>query len=390
MTRLVIEATGGVTGVVEGMHAAIAGLGGILAGARRDRTSGITGLVYRSVGGVTMAVGSGLELVLEPLAARTGKRPSVPGREAALGVLNGVLGDHLEATDNPLAIRMRLRQAGKPLELARAALRRALPEAGGRILLQVHGLCMNDLLWARGGKDLCAATARRHGYTPLQLHYNSGRAIADNGRELAELLEVLVAEWPVPVESLALVGHSMGGLVARSAQQQAAGAGHSWTRLLGKMIFLGSPHHGAPLERAGNRLDLLLGLSPYTFAFTRLGRIRSAGITDLRHGSLLAEDWMGVDRYGRFHPARRTPVPLPAGVACHTVAALHAESDDSRVARLVGDGLVPLDSALGRHEDPRMALHFRADAQWVARGIGHLELLSHPEVYARVGRWLAA
>lgn len=388
-SRLVIDATANMAGLVEAMHATIAGLGGRLPGARRDRTRGITGLVYRCVGGVTVAVGGALELVLAPLAATTGQRPSVPGREATLGVLNGVLGDHLEATDNPLAIRMRLRHAGRPLELARAALHRALPDAGGRILLQVHGLCMNHLVWSRGGEDLCAATARRHGYTPLQLQYNSGRAIADNGRALAGLLEALVAEWPVPVRSLVLVGHSMGGLVARSAQHHAAGAGHAWTSSLAKMIFLGSPHHGAPLERAGNRLDLLLGLSPYTLPFTRLGRVRSAGITDLRHGSLVAEDWSGVDRYVHAHPPRRTPVPLPAGAACYTIAALRAAVDDGRTARLVGDGLVPLDSALGRHEDPRLVLDFPPEAQWVARGMGHLELLNRPEVYARVDRWLA-
>ena len=388
--RLVVDGTRGVTGIVEAMHATIVGLAGRVPGSGVERTRGITGLVYRCVGGVTQLVGGGLELALHPLAGLTGTRASPPGREAALGILNGVLGDHLAATGNPLAINMSLRQGGAPLARGARAIRAAIPGANGRILVQVHGLCMNDLGWAREGHDHCAALARERGYTPLQLHYNTGLRIADNGRALAVLLETLLDEWPVPVEEITIVAHSMGGLVARSAHHHGAAAGHAWPARLGKLVFLGTPHHGAPLERAGNHLDLLLGLSPYTLPFTRLGRIRSAGITDLRHGSLLDEDWDGADRYARVSPERRIPVPLPAGVDCFVAAALRTERDDTHAARLVGDGLVPLASALGEHEDPRHALSFAESARWIGRGLGHLELLSSPRVFAQVGRWLAS
>ena len=384
-SRLAIEATMGVTGVVEAVHGTIAGLG-----RRSERTRGITGFVYRCIGGVTGLVGSGLDAALAPLHRPTAAQPSSAGREALLAALNGVVGDHLTVTGNPLAIAMRLRHDGKALELKNATLRTALPAVTERVLIQIHGLCMNDLQWARGGRDHGAAIARELGYTRLHLHYNSGLGVARNGREFAGLLEALVRAWPVRVSELAVVAHSMGGLIARSAHCHATAAGHEWPARLRKLIFLGTPHHGAPLERAGNGLDLLLGLSPYTLPFTRLGRIRSAGITDLRHGSLLEQDWEGLDRHGRVPQLRRQPVPLPGGVACHAVAAVRAQRADTLASRLLGDGLVSVDSALGVHPDPRYALHFPPSHQWLARGTGHLDLVSDERVFERVARWLAA
>jgi hypothetical protein len=386
--RLLVEATAGVTGLVEAMHGTIAGLGGRLPGASNESTRGITGLVYRCIGGVTQLVGSSLDLALHPLAGLTALRASAPGRETAVAILNGVLGDHLEMTGNPLAITMGLRRHGAPLVLETAAIRAAIPRPTRKILIQAHGLCMSDLHWARDGHDQYAALGDTLGYTALHLHYNTGRSIAANGRALAMLLESLLEQWPMPVEEIAIVAHSMGGLIARSAYHHAAVSGHAWPARLGKLVFLGTPHHGSPLERAGNRLDQVLGLSPYTLPFTRLGRVRSAGITDLRHGSLLDEDWGDADRYAGVPPAQRTPVPLPRGVACFAVAAVRAQRDDTNVARLVGDGLVPVASALGEHADPRYALDFPETARWIGRGMGHLALLSHPQVYAQVGRWL--
>ncbi len=58
------------------------------------------------------------------------------------------------------------------------------------------------------------------------------------------------------------------------------------------------------------------------------------------------------------------------------------------VVRL-GDGLVPVASALGRHKDRARALEFPADRQWVACETGHLDLLSRSNVYEQVARWLA-
>ena len=169
-----------------------------------------------------------------------------------MAALNGVLGDHLAATDNPLAIHMQFRRNGEALDLHREALRAAIPQATGKIVVLVHGSSMNDRQWTRNGHDHGAALARDLGYTPLYLHYNSGLHVSTNGRALDALLEQVVAAWPVPVRELVLVCHSMGGLVARSACHVGElGPPRAWRAGLTAVVFLGTPHHGAPLERGG-------------------------------------------------------------------------------------------------------------------------------------------
>jgi hypothetical protein len=153
------------------------------------------------------------------------------------------------------------------------------------------------------------------------------------------------------------------------------------------MVFLGTPHHGAPLERAGNWVDILLGATPYAAPFARLGKVRSAGITDLRHGNLLDEDWVRRDRFARGAD-RRQPVALPQDVRCYAVATSIGQQSGDLKDRMLGDGLVPLDSALGRHRTAARCLAFAEDHQWIGYGINHLDLLSHPEVYAQLLRWL--
>jgi len=185
-----------------------------------------------------------------------------------LSALNGVLGDHLEASTNTLAIPMQLRREGEPLDLTRDGLRGVT----GRVLLIVHGLCMNDLQWRRNGHDHGAALAADGGFTPVYVRYNSGLHISANGQALAEQIEALVRAWPVPIDELVIVAHSMGGLVARSACHYGALARHDWLQNLHQIVFLGTPHQGAPLERGGNWTDLILGSSPYTIAFARLGK----------------------------------------------------------------------------------------------------------------------
>lgn len=384
--RLAFDATLGLTAVVEGMHRTISRPPLLFGASPRGRTRGLTGLVYASIRTVTRLLGTGLEVVSGEHAPGPGDRPPSARREAVLAAVNGVLGDHLAATGNPLAIPMRLRRGGRPLTVERRALALALPEASPRLLVLVHGSCRSDLGWSRSGHDHGAALARDLGYTPVYLHYNSGLHVSTNGRSLAGALEDLVREWPVPLDELAIVAHSMGGLVARSACHHAATSGQEWPRLLRALVFLGTPHHGAPLERGGNWVDVLLGISPYSAPLARLGQIRSAGVTDLRHGSLLDEDWEGRDRFARAR-ARPRPVPLPPGVRCHVVAATLARRP-GRADLVLGDGLVPLDSALGDDADPGRALGVPETRRWVARGMSHWDLLSHPEVYERLRRWL--
>jgi pimeloyl-ACP methyl ester carboxylesterase len=378
-SRLAMDATVKLSDVVEAMHLNIALAPGILGRPATGPTRGITGLVYQSIRTVAGLVGCGIDAALAPLIPLFGERSSPPGREAVIAALNGVMGDYLAATRNPLAISMSLRRNGRPLALERRSLSRAIPRPTGKLLVLAHGLCMNDLQMTRKGHDHGAALARDFGYTALYLHYNSGLHISTNGRAFAQLIETLIDQWPAPLEEFAIVGHSMGGLVARSAYHYASMTGYDWPRHLRKVVFLGSPHHGTPLERGGNWLNVVLGFSPYTAALARLGQIRSAGITDLRYGNLLDDDWQGRDRFDAS-PDLRCLLPLPENVKCYAIAAT--------TGRFLGDGVVPVDSALGRHKDPRRTLSFAKSRQWVGYGMNHFDLLSEPAVYQRIKRWL--
>lgn len=264
--RLALEATVAVTDLVEAMHCEIAGGPRLLGRPLSVPARLFTGPVYGGIRAVTWTIGAGIDLALARIAPIAGPwlgagEPVARERETVIAVLNGVLGDHLSQSGNPLAIPMQFRRGGQPLDLEPSRLRHALPKVTGKLLVLVHGLCSNDLRWARQGHDHGAALERDLGFTPIYLHYNSGRQISSNGRELAALLEVLVAAWPVPVAELVILGHSMGGLVSRSACHSGEAAGHAWRKRLRALVFLGSPHHGAPLERMGHALHLLIGVS---------------------------------------------------------------------------------------------------------------------------------
>jgi hypothetical protein len=303
--------------------------------------------------------------------------------------LNGLMGDQLETDRSPFAITMdiRHRQVAKdndhPPDLS---------EAGGKLLLLIHGLCLSDLdQHARHNllaNEPGALLAAQSDYYPLYLRYNSGLHISQNGQLLSVQLQRLVETWPVPVVELSVLAHSMGGLLMRSALYQAQQQGLSWPQHLKKIIFLGTPHHGAPLERAGNRLGLMLDQTPFAKRFAPLAQLRSAGITDLRYGNLLQQDWEDNDR---FEPEsdNRQIVALPTSVKCFTVAATLATKRSLLSDRLLGDGLVPLRSALGQHDQTDRSLEFPADALHIVSNTGHLELLHKAEVMQRVLSCLA-
>ncbi|EHR70265.1 PGAP1-like protein [Burkholderiales bacterium JOSHI_001] len=383
LLRLGTDATLGITDLVEAMHHTIVRRTGIVGTAPSGRTRGITGVVYGAVRGGTRWVGRGLDAVLAQVPPAAATDPMVnPAREALLAVVNGVWGDHLAASGNPLALPMAFRQEGVPLQ-------QHPQPASGRVLVLAHGLCMNDLQWRRNGHDHGAMLAREGGYTPLYLHYNSGRHVSENGRDLAQLLGRMLATWPVPVTDLVLLGHSMGGLVLRSACHQAAQAGAPWLAQLRAQVFLGTPHHGAPMERGGHLVDRLLGVSPYVAPFARLGKARSAGITDLRFGNLQAADWQGRHHHDQRRDDRR-PTPLPEGVATYLVAATTAPQASGLRHATLGDGLVLLPSALGRHRRPTMNLKVPASRQRVLTQANHWDLLDHPQVADWLRGWLLA
>ena len=376
LSRLAVEGVLGTTDLVEQMHYAIARVSGPTLRSADGRTRGITGLVYRSIHGITGLVGRGADFAFGQVVPRLPAATSTPRRDRALAVLNGVLGDHLLATDNPLALAMTLRHGGRILPVDASDLAAQLPRRRRRIAVFLHGLCMSDHHWAPAEAEGEAANLpqwvdSRAGYLPLQLMYNTGLPISANGKALAGLLESMVRHWSDPIDELVLIGHSMGGLVARSACCHGAAAGHTWMEPTGRLITLGSPHLGAPLEAIGHKVDQALALTPFTAPFTRLARIRSAGITNLRDGRVTD------------HP-RQT---FPEHVRHYAIAATLASDPDSPRSRTVGDGLVTVNSALGRHDDPGRGL--RPHRQWIATSTGHLQLLHHPGAAGRVLEWLS-
>lgn len=383
--NLAVDAVVGMTNLVETLHQTILSLGGTAG--KATQTTGITGMVYRNIRTLSGLVGEGVNLSLKQASDLFGETHSSSEREAVLAVLNGILGDHLVATNNPLAIPMQLRQNGSAVVADEPAFQQDVRRCNGKIALFVHGLCMNDLLWNQQGHDHGAALARDLGYLPVYLHYNTGLHISQNGRAYAHLLEAFVQQLPQPIE-LVIVAHSMGGLVSRSACYYGKMMGHTWLNNLQKLLFLGTPHHGALLEKAGNWVDMFLEKSPYSAPFSRLGKIRSAGITDLRYGNLVNEDWQGRDRFA-YDGDTRTVVPLPDDVQCYTIAATMSAELGTLGEQIIGDGLVTLDSALGRHKQQALTLLFPETHQWSARDMNHQDLLSHPDVYKTIKRWIA-
>ncbi len=388
LARLGFDATVGITNVVEHLHHTISDRAVPFAKPVVGYVRRVNEAIYHTIRGTTWLAARGVDAAIRVVEPTTGGRPTSRERDAALAALNGIWGDHLEASANPLAIRTELRAQGRPLALTKEGLYAALPDATGRIAVLAHGLCMNDLQWQRNGHHHGAMLANEFGYTVVDLHYNSGLHISTNGLRFAALLERLIAHWPVPVEELVIVGHSMGGLVARSACRKAQLRSLAWLTKLSKLVCLGSPHHGAVLERGGHLLVTLFEASPYVAPFARLGNARSAGITDLRYGNLQRADWVGRHAHDQKRDDR-TPTPLPAGVAVYLLAATLAEQPKGMRHALIGDGLVTLASAWGEHRTRALALSVPASHKALITRANHWDLLSHPEAADALRRWLA-
>lgn len=311
-----------------------------------DRTTRFVYARVRDVGRATaLAADRALATATHLAGAPLPEFTDAPAQLAWVSALNGALGDHLERSANPLALDLRFCLDGRPLALRPDALQAALPQPA-RLVLFVHGLGMNDRQWRRpGGADFPVQLRADLGCDTLALRYNTGRSIACNGAELSWRLQQLLDAHPAPPRDLVLLGHSMGGLVCRSALAQAQAQGLDWPRRVSALICLGSPHGGAPLERYGEALARQLRRSRYTRAFARLADARSAGVKDLRDGRCLPPG---------------LAAPSDPGVPCFLVAAALGPAADDARTRLLGDGVVPLDSALGRHVRPTHDLRFPA------------------------------
>ena len=388
IAQLGLDSFSGITGAVEQVHQSIARTSvSNIPGLANSRLPGLGG--KNPVYSVMLKTASAVNLGVRNLTKIVGDDGEVPGGNrnlAWLAALNGVCGDHLEATDNPLAMRMEITDGSRVLELDRESLDGSLPGAGPHIVLMVHGLCLSDQDWFRhDGADLGESLRDELHFSPVYLRYNTGRHISANGQSLARLLERLCAAWPVPVESLSLVGHSMGGLVIRSACRYAAGAGRSWPNLLERVLFLGTPHQGSYLEKAGHLLDGALSFIPHSEPLL-FGRKRSAGIRDLRYGYLLDEDWQD-DLSGKGLRRDSRPVPLEPGVEYYIAAARVGNGDENLTGRIVGDLLVRTGSAMGEHRDGEFSLDFQSENVRIFPEKTHFDLLGDDCVHRQVVEW---
>jgi hypothetical protein len=387
--RLSIEAVLALTDIVESMHKRISPVHTTVADTEKEKLTGISGLVYRNIRHVTEMLGKSIDGPLGAISKIFATQPDSSSTQSMLAALNGVLGDHLVLSKNPLAIPMHFRRDGHIL--SDKQLKEIIKESDGKLLIMVHGLCMNDLQWCQDSHDHGAELANESGMGALYLHYNTGRHISDNGQDFSHLLTSLSAlsvdehsskELATKPLDISILAHSMGGLVSRSAIYAAQISGHNWPAMLSNLVFLGTPHHGAALEKAGNWVDLILGAHAYTVPFARLVKVRSAGITDLRYGNVKEEDWHANERF-EFTGDTRSPLPLPEGVKCFAVAT----SAKDNINYPLGDGLVRIKSALGKHDNPAFNLDIPESRTWVGTNINHMQLLNDPQVYQVLKTW---
>lgn len=340
--------------------------GGLPRGART-----LARAAYRVLRGGTDMAGGALDLVLaslqgsllQPQLDRAPAAPS-PARESVVDALNALVGDHLHRTDNPLAVRTRLRVHDP-----------ASPKP--RVIVLLHDLGLGES-WRRHGHDHGEALAAALDASAIYVHYNSGRHVGDVARELSAELEPMLSHWRVPLQGVALIGHGLGGLVLRSALHQATRSAKAWPGHVRQVVFLGTPHDGA--QPAGT-LQLLsrLGAGPAAavLPLAQLARRRSAGIEDFLGGRVLQDD----ARTG-MTPLANAIAGVPASLPTYAIAAeLPATGDD---------GLVSVASALGRHIEPARDLMLPDDHRWIAAGIDHAGLLGSDAVYQRMRQWLSA
>ncbi|HEU4663093.1 MAG TPA: alpha/beta fold hydrolase [Dokdonella sp.] len=378
----------GAVDVVEDMHVAIVSgvsrfvpLAGAVAPATRFTYARVRDAVR--LGRRAADVTTGLLRQRLPPAVRDGVVGPTP--LAWLAALNGAIGDRLAASGNPLALDMGLYRDGAEVGPG-APIGRAIESAGGTLLVFVHGLGMNDLQWRDArGRDFGTRLEREGVGFALHARYNSGLRISTNGREFSRLLQELHERHAPAIRRIVLVGHSMGGLVCRSACAHAERHRLGWTETLEQVICLGTPHLGAPLERLGNALGTLLAATPYTRSLAALAEVRSEGVKDLRHG------WSSDRDRGRGESAPDDDGGLPLADRVHwrLAAATRSARSTGAHARWLGDGLVPVPSALGEHEDPARAWTLPASHRRVFTRHGHLDLLTGEDVLAQVREWIS-
>ncbi len=345
-------------------------------------------------GAYTVARGSVATLVRAGAKAVSLTRPAdatsiehSPVGRIAVGALNGAFGDSLRQRRNRLAIEMTVRRSNRDVAIGADTLATAFPDATPRLAVFLHGLCETDEAWRLAASRHVPYGSRMQtelGYTPLYLRYNTGLHISENGQTLAALLDELSAAWPVEVQEIVLVGHSMGGLVSRSACHY--GAESDWTGNVRHVFTLGAPHRGAPLERAANAASSALRAVPETRPFANVLNRRSVGIKDLRYGYLVDECWLDQD-CDAFLSNTGREVPFLRSANHYFVCATLSREADAPVGRLIGDLLV-LPASAWDHDGRGQRMRFPVHQYRHVGAVTHFDLLNHPAIYEQMRNWL--
>jgi hypothetical protein len=302
--------------------------------------------------------------------------------ESVQSMVNGLWGDALGPYGDHLEIPMAVRDHSGASVVIPTDLGTVFPGATGHLVILVHGLVETERCWegSEGEPGLVEALGEHSLLTPVSIRYNSGLRISDNGPQLASLLEELCADWPIPIETISLVGHSMGGLVIRSACEAAEATNQRWIEDVGDVVTLGTPHAGSPLEKAANVAAWALAFAPDTRPLADFLNGRSGGIKDLRFGAIMEDDWSGTDPDALL----RNTVgdhPLPSGIRHHFVAGVATADSAHPLGATVGDLVVRTNSATGRR-------NLSPTNVAVLGGLRHLDLPRDPVVAGRVMAWL--
>ncbi|GAA2655129.1 esterase/lipase family protein [Paractinoplanes durhamensis] len=398
--RVVGDALAGVVAVVRDTHRAIADRAFTALGPAANPIRAVHGVIAGGVYATVLTAHAVLPRVAG-IAVGHGWRPEqapLSGHRAGrmtLAVVNGLWGDTLIGRHPELATPMTVRAHDADVPLTAAALRAAFPAASPRIALFVHGLCETEEYWSlaahrhgTGPTTLGSRLRRDLACTPVYLRFNSGLHVSDNGLRLSALIEELVRHWPVTVREITLIGHSMGGLVIRSASEQGATAGHRWVPLVTHVVYLGTPHRGAPLARGVHVAAWLLARYPESRPVAGLLARRSAGVQDLGYGALVEPDWRDADP-DALPSDRCTDLPFLPQAEHHFIGATLAQRHDGPLGAVLGDLFVPYRSAAGIGAGTRRSLPFDPGNGRHLGGLHHFDLLNHPAVHDQVCAWLA-
>ncbi len=311
-----------------------------------------------------------------------------------LCVLNGVFGDSFEDNKYNLGIKMSFYFQGKPIKTTKSSLSKiALPHSD-KICILVHGSCGSEKGWNFKKHDATSYGSllqQDFGYVPFFVRYNSGLHISTNGKHLSNLLEKLVRSYPQKVRELVFVGHSMGGLVFRSACYYGQKDKRSWIKLVRKIFYLGSPHLGTHLEKLGKLTTTILFQipNPITKLLVTLGDLRSAGVKDMRHGYIVEEDWKNENAEKLFYWHQHR-IPLLNKADHYLICGTLSKTENSMLGRWFGDGLVHPASGLGKGLFASSKLPFLEDHCKIIAGITHPHLQRSNRVYQQIKHWCHA